>query len=431
MIAAVCRTSEVYDIVKLVASAKKWSRGIFTCALSKAVEICRPDVIKVLHKKGGVFRDSSLQHVLKWNVEHHVKENIVCYMLMSREWTPNLIQAAMITAVDRLFVTGRSGKTVGHVLISLVLHREGNIPNYIGKQSNDIHDIIGILENQERSNREILESILSRSVQYGRRDVAARLIENGFQCCNQCLVYSIGSQGIPNSERQELVQLVRKTRDWSDSVQTEALDKALQCGLEDIARYLHDNGAKFGDKSLLNAIQADCYDYDPLSMVEYILTFEEEYEATQLATALIKSIECCNYEVMVELHRHGAKFPDGSLKQIICRQWKSSDRMRAVEYACQTRQWPLEERQNALLEAIKIGDIPMSRCIIGIGARFFDKCLAETMEKKMKPSHRLCMVKFIISRMTITTEEIERARIIADKRSETKLATFLQQAKAT
>ncbi|OWF56845.1 hypothetical protein KP79_PYT10082 [Mizuhopecten yessoensis] len=359
LIAAVCRTSEVLEMVKIVTNLGKWSCDDFTRALSKAVQICRSDVVSFLHEKGGQFSNVSLLNVLKWNVEHRVQAASIRYMLNARKWSEHQICTALEAGVKKLFVPGGSGKNNWPAFVELMLYKVKHIPvelKDVEKKKIDIINIIKVLENQQRSNHDVLIAILNRSVQHGRVDVAAHLIETGKVCGDDCLVDSV-------------------------------------CSEEYVLRSLD-----------------DC-----------------RPSHSSLSAALVKTIDCGYYQLMVDLHGLGAKFPDGSLRQIVCKRWKPVERVKAVEYVCKSRQWPSEERKEALFEAVKFGDLQMTKCIIAIGARFFDKCLTETMERKMKPTHRLCMIKLIISGQCISKEEINRARIKAATRSEVKVNAFLQQ----
>ncbi|OWF46028.1 uncharacterized protein LOC110456272 [Mizuhopecten yessoensis] len=430
LIAAVCRTSEVFEMVKIVTTSGKWSGDDFTRALSKAVEICRSDVVSYLHGKGGQFSDVSLLNVLEWNVEHRVQADSIRYMLGAREWSEHQIRTALVECVKKLFVPGGSGKNNWPAFEELMMYNVKHIPvelKDVEKKKIDIIDIIiKVLEKQQRSNHDVLVDILNRSVQHGRMDMAAHLIETGKVCGDDCLVDSVCSEGVQGSDKLKLVRLVRTSRNWSDIVQTHALDKALQCGYEDIVMFLHENGAKFGEESISHAIPVSSQINKSFPLVEYVLRFLDDCRPshTSLSAALVKTIDCGYYQLMVDLHKLGAKFPDGSLLQIVCKRRK---RVKAVEYVCKSRQWPSEERKEALFEAVKFGDLQTTKCIVGIGARFFDKCLTETMEREMKPTHRLCMIKLIISGQNISKEEINRARIKATSRSEVNVNAFLQQ----
>ncbi|XP_021377658.1 uncharacterized protein LOC110465863 [Mizuhopecten yessoensis] len=424
LLAAVRNLRYALPIVRFVREYGEWSVDQLSNALHEALVICRPDFIIYLNEEGALFNDSSLKNVLRWKVEQHVQIKHIKHILKARTWSPFLLDEAIDFACETEglailaslpIAEARSESLTRNVLLKL---------RAVGKKKKWIIQTL-----KSRGMDADLALVLNYEIQEGCTDIVEHLIgELGISCDNDGLSNAMdNTRNYQSYERLKMVRLVRESQNWSDELLTRALDKAVGLGYSEVILYLHTQGAKFSDNSLEYAMMHKNIGYEPYDFVTYIME-SRHFNKEQMNSALTKSLEIGHYKLVTMFHEKGAEFAEKSLQNAIRKEWILSDRLPAVQFILNARRWDTDEKNDALHKAVKLGDVSLIACLLKCGGEVSKQCLSEILEKKCKPSHRLCIVRLLLSSSHFLARElIEEAGVKARQLSEPKLEAYIQQ----
>ncbi|XP_060078361.1 uncharacterized protein LOC132557850 isoform X2 [Ylistrum balloti] len=423
LLAAVRRTRDTLKTVKFVRKSEKWSVDQLSDALHESLVLCRSDVALYLFTMGGQFNDSSLLNVLGWHVEHHVQIRLLKIILLSRTWSPDLLAEAIQFACET------NGPSIYAIL---------GVPEISGILDKDI--LLNLPEVQELKKTKIqflkcegmtdeLTIVLNKEIKEGCIDIVEHLTrEMNIPCDNDSLSNAMdNTRNYQSYNRLKMVSLVQESRDWSDDLLMKALDKAVKLGYTDVIFYLHDHGAMFSDQSLEYAIVDKNMAYDTYGLVIYMMK-SRQYNKQQMDNALQKSLEVGHFQLVSMFHERGAEFTGKSLQNAIHKMWKTTERLPAVQFVLRAREWDAIEKNDALLSAVRLGDVRVIGCLLRCGGEVSNRCLSEILHKKCKPSHRLSIIRLLLSGSTSLSQELLRNALEkARKLSEPKVEEYIQQ----
>ncbi|XP_033748959.1 uncharacterized protein LOC117333660 [Pecten maximus] len=420
LIAAVKRAPDTQKVVQFVRRSKAWSVDQLSEALHQALVICRPDVIVYLNTMGALFNDSSLKNVLRWHLEHHIQLKFIKYILTVRTWSQELLNEAFHFACERgslavlAFLTTVEESELGCVLMLRGIDQlKGNVVQTL----------------KDEGKNEDLAVLLNKEIQEGCTEIVEKLLsEMHIPCDDDSLSNAMeNTRNYQRYDRLKMVRLVRESRHWSDELLMKALDKALRLGYTEVVFYLYGHGAMFSDQSLEYAITDKTEGYDIYALVTYLIK-SRQYDTQQMNNALQKSLEIGCVQLLTLFCEQGAEFAEKSLRRVIHKNWKLSDRLPAVQFVLNARGWDADEKNEALLSAVKLGDIRVIRCILRCGGVVSGRCLLELLEKKCKPSHRLSIIRLLItSPGSLSQDLLIDAREKAKLLSESKLEAYIQR----
>ncbi|XP_021357892.1 uncharacterized protein LOC110453317 isoform X2 [Mizuhopecten yessoensis] len=424
LLAAVRRPCERLKIVTFVKESREWSVDQLSDALHEAIVICRPDVIIYLNEQGALFNDSSLLNVLRWKVAHHVQIKLMNHIIKARSWSRMLLNEATHFACET------NGLSILAILNAVESISEAPTRDVLLKLQ-EIEQFKKMVVEVFKDNGmgDDLSLVLNKEIREGCTDIVEHLIgELGISCDNDGLSNSMdNNRNYQSYDRLKMVRLVRESQDWSDELLTRALDKAVRLGYSEVILYLHTHGANFGDNSLEYGTMNKNIGYDPYDLVTYIME-SRHYNKEQINNALTKSLEVGHYQLMTMFHEKGAEFADKSLQNAIHKKWIPSDRLPAVQFILNARRWDTDEKNDALFSAVKLGDIRVIARLLKCGGEVSKQCLTEILEKKCKPSHRLCIVRLLLSSSgSLSPELLEEAGERVRQLSEPKLEAYIKQ----
>ncbi|XP_069136562.1 LOW QUALITY PROTEIN: uncharacterized protein [Argopecten irradians] len=419
---AVRRTNDVKTALMYVKISREWSVDQLTEALHLALVLCRPDVVQYLNENGAIFNDSSLKDVLQWNVEHHSKLKMIKFILKARNWSHELLDEAIYVGCER--------KEHGSLLrLLLRMGERDTVPTDVLlnlKKNKYLKEaIMEILESNDRHDE--LASVVDEEIRQGNIDVVEHWLRKlNSPCHDDSLLNSMENAGnYGNYDAISMVRLVVESRSWSTELLMKAMSKALRLGNTGVVFYLHEHGATFSDQSLEDAIKQKPAGYDSYPLAMYVLE-HRHFSKEQINTALQMCIKMGLFKLMKMLFEKGAEFTDKGLESAIHKNWKSSDRHPAVEIVLNARQWDTAEKNAALFNAVKLGDIKVIKSLMRCGGVVSRDCLMEVLERKCKPSHRLSLVRLLVTgslSQDLLIDAREKARLL----SESKVELYIQQ----
>ncbi|XP_060078365.1 uncharacterized protein LOC132557854 [Ylistrum balloti] len=419
---AVGRKCNTLNVVKFVRMCRKWSVDQLSNALHQALVLCRPDVVDYLHTEGAEFNTSSLQNVLQWHVEHHVQIRVIKYILENHKWSPEMHLCAIRFASD-------TNSPAIHQILEVI--KTNLLTSDILLK---LQEVKGLKEKsfrllKSKGMTDELTIVLNKEIQEGGIDIVEHLThEMNIPCDNDSLSNAMdNTRNYQSYNRLKMVSLVQESRDWSDDLLMKALDKAVKLGYTDVIFYLHDHGAMFSDQSLEYAIVDKNMAYDTYGLVIYMMK-SRQYNKQQMDNALQKSLEVGHFQLVSMFYERGAEFTDKSLQNAIHKMWKTTERLPAVQFVLRAREWDAIEKNDALLSAVRLGDVRVIGCLLRCGGEVSNRCLSEVLHKKCKPSHRLSIIRLLLSGSTsLLQKHLEDAMKIARSLSESKLEEYIQK----
>ncbi|XP_069134700.1 uncharacterized protein [Argopecten irradians] len=421
LFAAVKRKTDTLATLEFVRKTETWSTDDLNEALNLALILCRPTVVQYLNSEGALFNDLSLKHVLRWNIERHTHSKIIAYILKSRPWSEALLNEAIQFACE----------TSCPALLSLFedVRRESPTRDILF----NLHDMGGQLKEiaiehfKKRGANDDLCLVLNKNIQQGYMDVVEPLLSELQQPCDDnSLSNAMDNTGnYRNYDRLRMVRLVLESRSWSVELLMKAMDKSLRLGYTDVVFFLHDHGATFSDQSLEYAIMDKPVGYDTYPLVMYLLE-RRKFSKDHINTALQMCLEMGHFKLMKMLLENGAELADKSLQSVIHKNWKPSDRHPALKLVLKTRQWDTAEKNAALFNAVKLGDIKVIKNLMECGGVVSRECLTEVLQRKCKPSHRLSLVRLLVTG-SLSQDLLIDAREMARVLSEPKVESYIQQ----
>lgn len=427
LVEAVNRSQGTLDILKLVQGSQQWPVQELTNALTRALTICRSNVVEYLHTEGGRFEDDSLTNVLKWHVEHHVQIKIIKLILKARDWSGGQLHEAW-----RIALECKSNVNV----LELLQAKQGDLElgtvvklfHYDTVEKASLEKLIRSKKDNPQLNGKLTDCLRNK-IHEGCMEIVEYLVcDIKIRCNDHSLSDTMdNSRNHDNYDRMKMVRLVRESRDWSEMTLSAALDKALRFGYTDVVLYLREHGVRFTDRSLDMAMLDKNVGYDIVGLVKYVIK-SHRYDRTHLSRAIEKAVEMGHYKLMLLFHENKAKLPDGCLQKSVNKSWSSADRLPAVKFVRQSREWNGNELSDALFESIRLRDVNVISFLSKQGGEVTFRCISEALEKKYKPSHRLCILKHLLSASTaLTREDMVQAHAWAQHLSEKNLVTLFQQ----
>ncbi|XP_069134707.1 uncharacterized protein [Argopecten irradians] len=402
---AVRRTHETKKVVNYIMRARKWTVDQLSDALHLAMVLCRPDVVLDLRFEGGLYSDSSLVNVLNWNVQHHLQLKFTKYILRGHDWSRECLIEVIHIANER------------HAYLSL---EDMEIEVRESQENEELKElIIETLQSKDEHGESLDKDIR----QVNTDDL---LCELNIHCDDDCLLDAIDNKpNCRNYDRLRMVQLVLESRSWSAELLMKAMDKSLRLGYTDVVFFLNDRGATFSDQSLEYAIMDKPVGYDTYPLVMYLLE-RRKFSNEHINTALHMCLEMGHFKLMKMLLKTGAEFADTSLQSAIHKNWKPLDRHPALELVLKTRRWETAEKNAALFNAVKLGDIKVIKSLMGCGGVVSRECLTEVLQRKCKPSHRLSLVRLLVTG-SLSQDLLIAVREEAMVLSELKVESYVQQ----